>query len=301
MNESASLVGLWISTTRPKTLFAALSPVVMGGALSVANGPLNLPVWFATLLVAVLIQIGTNFCNDFFDHKQGADTEARQGPLRGLHSGRISLRAMGLATLTCFAGVGLISACLIRHGGMPVLWMAVASIFCGVFYTAGRWSLAYTGLADLFVIIFFGPVAVAGTYYLQFPAEGWPPLSVYVAGLGPGLIATSLLTVNNLRDVDEDTGNDKRTLAVRFGRSFSRNEYAVCMLSALFAPVLAAVIAGRGWASCLVLCLLPLMLKLIKQVRVGSSGAELNPVLGKTGKILLMYAVIFSVTWPLGG
>ncbi|MDF3130031.1 1,4-dihydroxy-2-naphthoate octaprenyltransferase [Kiritimatiellaeota bacterium B1221] len=301
MKESASLVELWLATTRPKTLFAALSPVLMGGALRLAEGPVHFPVWFATLGVALLIQIGTNFCNDVFDHKQGADTEARQGPLRGLHSGRISLRAMSLATVACFGSVALISALLIRHGGMPVVWLAVASIFCGVFYTAGRWSLAYTGLADLFVIVFFGPVAVAGTYYLQFPASGWPPLPVYLAGLGPGLIATSLLTVNNLRDVDEDTENHKRTLAVRFGRRFSRIEYTVCMLGALVAPVMAAGVAGRGWGSCLVLCLFPLMLPLIRQVQVGTTGAELNPVLGKTGKILLMYAVLFSVTWPWGG
>ena len=301
MNDSVSLLGLWVSTTRPKTLFAALSPVVMGGALSLADGPLNLKVWFATLLVAVLIQIGTNFCNDVFDHRQGADTDARQGPLRGLHSGRISLRAMSMATVGCFGGVALISALLIRHGGVPVLWLAVASIFCGVFYTAGRWSLAYTGLADIFVIIFFGPIAVAGTYYLQFPAGGWPPLAVVLAGLGPGLIATALLTVNNLRDVDEDTGNNKRTLAVRFGRTFSRNEYAVCMFLALATPVFAAGVAGRGWASLLVLILLPRMRPLVRQVRVGRTGEELNPVLGETGKILLMYAVIFSVTWPLGG
>lgn len=300
MNAQKSLFRLWLDTTRPKTLFAALAPVLMGGALAWSNGPLNLPVWLLTLLIAVLIQIGTNFCNDVFDHRQGADTEARQGPLRGLHSGRISYRAMCVATVACFVLVALISVCLVSHGGTPVLWLAASSIFCGIFYTAGRYSLAYTGLADLFVLVFFGPVAVAATYYLQFPSQGWPPLEVLVAGLGPGLIATALLTVNNLRDVDEDRSNRKRTLAVRFGPGFSRMEYAVCMVGALLTPVLAALIAGRGWGSLVVLLLFPAVLPLIRAVNRESTGAGLNPVLGKTGLTLLRFSLLFAVTWPLG-
>lgn len=300
MQTEKNLVDLWVQTTRPKTLFAALSPVAIGAALAISKGPFNLPIWLLTLLIAILIQIGTNFCNDVFDHKQGADTPDRQGPLRGLHSGRISLRVMTLATVSCFGLVALLSALLITHGGMPVVWLAAASIFCGVFYTAGRYSLAYTGLADLFVVVFFGPVAVAGTYYLQFPNAGWPPLEVYLAGLGPGLIATALLTVNNLRDVDEDRSNDKRTLAVRFGRNFSRMEYRFCMLTALVTPLIAAFVAGRGWGVLLLWGLLPLILPLIRKVKNETTGAELNPVLGKTGKILLFYAILFCVTWPIG-
>lgn len=300
MQNDKSLAELWIQSTRPKTLFAALSPVAVGAALAVADGPVNFPIWLATLSIAVLIQIGTNFCNDVFDHHQGADTPDRQGPLRGLHSGRISLRAMSIATGICFLLVAVMSGLLIQHGGAPVVCLAVSSIFCGVFYTAGRYSLAYTGLADLFVVIFFGPVAVAGTYYLQFPTGGWPPLEVYFAGLGPGLIATGLLTVNNLRDVDEDLSNHKRTLAVRFGRNFSRREYQACMIGSLVAPLLAVLAAGRGWSVILLWVLLPQILPLIQTVQVANTGAELNPVLGKTGKILLLYAVIFCVTWPWG-
>ncbi|MEX2607628.1 MAG: 1,4-dihydroxy-2-naphthoate octaprenyltransferase [Kiritimatiellia bacterium] len=299
MNSPKSLFRLWLDTTRPKTLFAALAPVLMGGALAGSTGPLNVPIWCMTLLIAVLIQIGTNFCNDVFDHRQGADTGARQGPLRGLHSGRISYRSMCVATAGCFVGVALISACLISHGGTPVVWLAAASILCGVFYTAGRYSLAYTGLADLFVLIFFGPVAVAGTYYLQLPQQGWPPVEVMVAGLGPGLIATALLTVNNLRDVEEDRSNQKRTLAVRFGPAFSRTEYSVCMTGALLTPVLAAGVAGRGWGALSVLLLLPAILPLIRTVHRESTGAGLNPVLGKTGLTLLCFSLLFAATWPL--
>jgi 1,4-dihydroxy-2-naphthoate octaprenyltransferase len=154
----------------------------------------------------------------------------------------------------------------------------------------------------VFVIVFFGPVAVAGTYYLQFPGA-WPPPEVFIAGLGPGLIATALLTVNNLRDIDEDRSNDKRTLAVRFGRGFARAEYRVCMLIALFLPLLAALTAGRSpasvAASAAMLILLPSVLGLIRRVSTGTTGPELNPVLGRTGLTLLRFALIFAIAWPL--
>lgn len=300
MTDIKPLWSLWLETTRPKTLFASLAPVSIGGIMAGTDGVFLPSIWLCTLLIAVLVQIGTNFCNDVFDHRQGADTPERQGPLRGLHSGRISFRSMIAATILCFALVALLSGLLIRHGGQPVLWLAVASIFCGVFYTAGRFSLAYTGLADLFVLVFFGPVAVAGTYYLQLPNAGIPPLAVFIAGLGPGFIATGLLTVNNLRDVDEDRGNAKRTLAVRFGVAFSRMEYAVCLWGALWVSVATVFSAGRGWGILAVWLLLPLMLKLMGKVKTGRTGAELNPVLGKTGKMLLLYALIFVCTWPIG-
>ncbi len=300
MTSEPSLWKLWWVTTRPKTLFAALVPVAMGGAMALVHAPLHLPVFLATLGVALSIQIGTNFCNDVFDRKQGADTEKRQGPLRGLHSGRISPRAMMMATILTFSLAAFLSATLFLRGGMPVFWLAFVSILCGVFYTAGRFSLAYTGLADVFVVVFFGPVAVAGTYFLQLPGVGWPPPEVYVAGLGPGLIATALLSVNNLRDVDEDRGTGKKTLAVRFGRSFSRWEYRLCMLAALVVPGVAALVSGRGWGGLSVLILLPWILKAVHRVETGTTGAELNPALGITGLTLLRYGLLFSLTWPLG-
>ncbi|MCC5843148.1 MAG: 1,4-dihydroxy-2-naphthoate polyprenyltransferase [Verrucomicrobia bacterium] len=288
---------VWLETTRPKTLFAALAPVLMGAALARADGVFHFPVLLATLSVAVLIQIGTNFCNDVYDHRQGADTDRREGPRRGLQTGVISHRAMVTATVAVFALAALISLALVRRGGMPIVWLAAASILSGVFYTAGRYSLAYTGLADLFVIVFFGPVAVAGTYYLQLPF-GWPPPEVFVVGLGPGLIATSLLAVNNLRDVDEDRGNAKKTLAVRFGRKFSRMEYKACMLLALMLPPAAAALTGRSLLVFALWILFPEARKLFKQVETGTTGKELNPVLGGTGRFLFQYALLFFVTWP---
>lgn len=290
----------WLEATRPKTLFAALAPVLMAGSMALEQGGGHLPVWLATLSIAVLIQIGTNFCNDVFDHRQGADTELRQGPRRGLQSGRISPQEMIAATSACFLLVAVLSGVLLNRGGWPVFWLAVSSILCGIFYTAGRYSLAYTGLADVFVVVFFGPVATCGTYFLQFPEQGWPPPEVWVAGFGPGLIATGLLAVNNLRDVEEDRASRKKTLAVRFGRSFSRWEYTVCLLGALGVAPILVLLTGRGWAVFAVWATLPLMLRAQRRVREGSTGAELNPALALTGKLLLLYAVLFSITWPLG-
>ncbi|MCC5846950.1 MAG: 1,4-dihydroxy-2-naphthoate octaprenyltransferase [Verrucomicrobia bacterium] len=300
-SASPSQWKIWLATTRPKTLFAALAPVLMGASMAWerARG-LNYPIFLLTLATATAIQIGTNFCNDVFDHRQGADTEARQGPRRGLQSGIISFRAMVTATAGTFLLAAGLSVLLFLHGGMPIFWIATASILSGVFYTAGRRSLAYTGMADLFVIVFFGPVATAGTYYLQFP-YAWPPWEVLVVGLGPGLIATALLTVNNLRDIDEDRSNRKQTLAVRFGAAFARAEYRVCLTLALLLPPWMAVMTGRSWTVLLLWVMFPQALKLMRRVQTGTSGPELNPVLGATGKMLLKYALLFSITWPAAG
>lgn len=292
-----SLWRVWMQTTRPKTLFAALAPVLMGAGMARADGGLSVSVLLATLAVAVLIQIGTNFCNDVFDHRQGADTDRRQGPRRGLQTGQISYRTLVGATAAVFGFAAAISLLLVQRGGLPIVWLAAASILSGVFYTAGRYSLAYTGLADVFVIVFFGPVAVAGTYYLQHPF-GWPPPEVFAVGLGPGLIATALLAVNNLRDVDEDRESSKKTLAVRFGRSFSRWEYRICLALALLLPPLAAVVTGRSLLVFALWILIPEARRLDKRVQTGQTGAELNPALGGTGRLLFQYALLFFVAWP---
>ncbi len=297
MNDSPpSLAAVWWMTARPKTLFAAFAPVAMGAAMVQAEQPVEGLILLWTLLAAMGVQVGTNFCNDVFDHRQGADTEQRQGPRRGLQSGRISVPALSLATALAFAVPLLCCIPLAARAGNWIWGLGIISVACGVAYTAGRRSLAYTGLADIFVIIFFGPVALAGTYVLQIPGS-WPPPEVWIAGLAPGCIATALLSVNNLRDVDEDRVNNKRTLAVRFGSSFARSEYRVCIAIALLCPLPAALLAGRGWGSLLVWLLLPLYVPLLKQIRIASSGKELNPMLGKTGLSLLLFSLLFSLGW----
>lgn len=286
----------WIQATRPKTLFAALAPITMGLAMALADGVVFLPALLWALIGAVGIQIGTNFCNDYFDDRQGADTDARQGPKRGLQLGLITAKQMLLATVVSFVVAGCACAMLVARAGWPLVVVGVASLLSGIFYTAGRKSLAYTGMADVFVLIFFGPVAVGGTYFVQALSLPW---YVLLAGLGPGFLSTSLLTVNNLRDVDEDRQNRKLTLAVRFGRTFSRREYAVCLFAALLCPVVAGVLGEQNYVCVLMLGLLIPASPLMRKVRVGTTGAELNPVLGKTGKLLMIYSIWFFIVWNL--
>lgn len=280
----------WLLAARPKTLLASICPVVMGSVLARRDGSLHLPTALAALGGAIAIQIGTNFCNDYFDFRQGADTALRQGPTRAVQSGLISASAMWNAALAVFGVAAVLSVYLVIRAGWPLAVVAAVSILCGVAYTASRYSLAYLGLGDLFVLVFFGPVAVAGTHYVQ--ALRLAP-SAIVAGLAPGLISVGILVVNNLRDIREDAQANKRTLAVRWGAEFARFQYTVCMLGAALVPLIlwlrfefpAAILA----ASAILLPGLALARQLWRR-----AGYALNPLLGATAGVLLMFTLIFS-------
>ena len=228
------MIANWILASRPKTLLAGLSPVAIGAALALHDRQFHFWPMAIALLCAISVQIGTNFCNDYCDFFQGADTDDRKGPTRAVQSGLISPRAMLIATIAMFTITGLAAFGLYLRAGWPFLLLGALSILFGVLYTAGRYSLAYLGIADPFVLFFFGPVAVAGTYYVQALQLD---TSTIIAGLGPGLIATGLLVVNNLRDIDEDRVANKRTLAVRFGARFSRYQYTICIVAGAVVPV----------------------------------------------------------------
>ena len=197
------------------------------------DGGFYLPAALAALIGAIAIQVGTNFCNDYFDFRQGADTSERKGPTRAVQAGLISPQSMLKATIAMFVIAALVSVYLVWRAGWPLAVIGALSILFGVLYTAGRYSLAYLGLGDLFVLVFFGPVAVAGTYYVQKLDFDWP---IIVAGLAPGFISVGILVINNLRDVDEDRAANKRTLVVRFGEVFGRLQYLFCMLAAAAVP-----------------------------------------------------------------
>ncbi|MEL7267761.1 MAG: 1,4-dihydroxy-2-naphthoate octaprenyltransferase, partial [Planctomycetota bacterium] len=223
------MISHWLLAARPKTLIAALSPVAMATAMAIADGGVHMLALAFALIGAISVQIGTNFCNDYCDFFQGADTDDRKGPTRAVQAGLISPRAMLIATILMFLITAIATCALAMRAGWPFLVIGALSILFGVLYTAGKYSLAYQGLGDPFVLVFFGPVAVAGTYYVQ--TLQWNNLgAVAIAGLAPGLIATGLLVVNNLRDIDEDRAASKRTLAVRYGATFSRVQYTVCIL-----------------------------------------------------------------------
>ncbi len=258
--------------------------------LAIHRGEFHLLAMLGALLCAVSVQIGTNFCNDYCDFFQGADTDDRKGPTRAVQAGLISPKAMLVATIVTFAITALASYGLSLRAGWPFLVLGAISILLGVLYTAGRFSLAYLGIADPFVLIFFGPVAVAGTYYVQSLRLDWASV---VAGLGPGLIATGLLVVNNLRDIDEDRVVNKRTLAVRFGAAFSRYQYTACIVGSALVPVMFATLEKMWWPALAAFVIIPGAIVISKVWK--NDGLKLRPCLGMTAGLLLLYTVLFCI------
>ena len=297
-NAQTPALGIWIRAARPKTLPAAISPVLLGAAFAVADDAFHALAFVCAMLGAVLIQIGTNFANDYQDFARGADTKARKGPLRVTQAGLVSAEAVKKAAVIAFSLAFIAGIYLIVRGGWPILVVGLLSIAAGVAYTAGRYALAYTGLADLFVLVFFGPVAVGGTYFVQ--ALALPP-EVIVAGFGPGLLATAILLANNVRDINEDRNANKRTLVVRFGRGFGVGFYAVCIVGAAMVPlVLVLWVSGHSWALLATAVALGLGMPLAATLRGTDDPMVLNPLLGKTAQLLLVYCIVFGVGWMLG-
>jgi 1,4-dihydroxy-2-naphthoate polyprenyltransferase len=291
-----SQMGVWVLASRPKTLWAAVAPVLLGTALAAEAGGFHAFSALCALLGAVLIQIGTNFSNDYADFVQGADTKARKGPLRVTQAGLVAPGAVKRAAIIVFGLAVVAGLYLIVRGGWPVLAIGIVSIICGILYTTGPYSLAYLGLGDVFVLIFFGPVAVGGTYYVQ--ALALEPF-VLIAGLGPGLLAVAILLANNIRDVEEDRIANKKTLVVRFGRRFGVGLYAFCLVAAALLPLLLLRWApGHPW-SVLSVVVLPLGVPLARKLAKERDARDLNPVLGSTARLLLLYCILFSVGWLL--
>jgi 1,4-dihydroxy-2-naphthoate octaprenyltransferase len=287
---------VWLTAARPKTLTAALVPVAIGTALAWTDGGLHLLAALAALAGALLIQIGTNFANDLFDYLKGADGADRVGPTRVTAAGWVSPDAMRVATAVVFGLAFASGLYLVWRGGWPILAIGLASIALGVLYTATRYALAYTGLADVVVFVFFGPVAVAGTYYVQTLDV---TAAAVLAGVAPGLLSTALLVVNNLRDWREDQAAGKRTLIVRFGERFGRGLWTACVVGAALSP--AAVVwasGGVGWGSMAAALLLIPAWRTGQTVR-SSTGRELLPALGQTAKLLVVYGVLFVPGWLL--
>ena len=288
---------LWLDAARPKTLPAAIAPVLVGIALAVEAGAFDALAAACALLGAVLIQVGTNYANDAEDFVRGADTEARKGPRRATAAGLVTAGQMRAAAAVAFTLAVAAGVYLIVRGGWPILAVGLASIASGYAYTAGRYALAYTGLADLFVLVFFGPVAVGGTYYVQaLDLPGWVP----VAGLGPGFLATAILLANNVRDVEEDRAADKRTLVVRFGRPFGVRLYNLCISGAVVVPAALALVS-RDHVGVLGASALAALVgrRLARTLATTEDPAVLNPLLGKTAGLLFLYSVVFALGWTL--
>jgi 1,4-dihydroxy-2-naphthoate octaprenyltransferase len=282
-------VSTWIAASRPKTLPAAIVPVVVGTACAYAVGALAWGPALAALAGAIAIQIGTNFANDVFDAEKGADTAERIGPVRAVSAGLISASAMKRAMIAAFAVACAFGAYLVSVGGWPIVAIGVASVASGIAYTGGPFPLGYHGLGDVFVMAFFGFVAVCGTAFVQ--AGYVPALSVWAA-VPVGAIATAILVVNNVRDRIGDARAGKRTLAVRWGREAALVEYAALLLVAYAVPVGLAV-TGRPWAA-LPLVTAPLAIVRLRALVKATTGPEHNSLLAQTGQLLALHGVLFA-------
>ncbi len=287
---SSAGAGVWLSAARPRTLPAAVAPVIVGAALAWRDGAFDLLASSICLVFALLIQIGTNFANDYFDFVHGADTAKRVGPRRAVAAGLVSPGTMRKVTIGVFATAFLLGLSLIAWGGPWLLALGVACILAGVAYTGGPYPLAYNGLGDLFVFVFFGLVAVTITYFVQ---TGHFTADVLLGAVPVGLLAMNILVVNNYRDVETDAAAGKRTLVVILGRRAARVQFGLSLAIAFAIPLVFASRTGDRWFL-LPLVLAPMAAAHARRLRESKTPSELIALLGATGKLLAAYAVLFA-------
>ncbi|MBK8127823.1 MAG: 1,4-dihydroxy-2-naphthoate polyprenyltransferase [bacterium] len=281
----------WALAARPKTLVAALLPVLIGAAWAHANGAFEWSVATWILLSATCIQIGTNLANDYSDFKKGADTHERLGPTRVTQAGLLSPRAVAGGAMTAFALAVVCAIPLLLRGGWPILAIGLSGILFGWMYTGGPYPLGYNGLAEIFVILYFGVLAVAGTSFL-FLLE-WQR-AAFLLGLIPGILACGLLALNNVRDEQTDRKAGKRTPVVRLGRTFGKWEYA----ATLYVPyaLLLAGLRELSWSAALLpLLALPLSIAPLRAVFTKTDGLALNTALAQTARHMLAFGLLLTI------
>lgn len=291
METKPSLFQIWILAIRPKTLPAAASGVVMGSALAWMDGSFRLLPALAALCVALLLQIGSNVANDVYDFERGTDTSERQGPLRVTQARLLTPAQVKRGMWIIFGLAAMFGLYLAFVRGWVVIWIGLAAIVSAIAYTGGPFPLGYYGLGDLFVFIFFGVAAVAGTYFVQVgsvsPAAWWMSVPV-------GLIITAILVVNNLRDIENDRKGNKHTMAVRLGVRGTRIEYLLCLVGAYLIVPVAAWLGLVSWLALLTWLSLPLAIKTARTVFT-QAGRPLNAALAGTGQVALLYSLLFLV------
>lgn len=290
--DGPSRLGAWLMASRPRTLLAAIAPVAVGTGLAEARGAFAAGPALAALLGAVLIQIGTNLANDYYDHVHGGDTEERVGPTRVTQAGILEPVEVKRGMLGVFGAAFLVGTYLVAVGGWPVVVMGILSLLAGWGYTGGPYPLAYHGLGDVFVLVFFGLVAVGGTYYVQ--SLDFAP-DLLLAGAGVGALTTAILVVNNLRDVKTDARAGKRTLAVRIGVVGTQAEYALLVVVALAVPVLGVLIFDwTPWSCVALLAVAAVAPPLVRVLRSGRNPRALAPALGQTAAATALYSFLLA-------
>ncbi len=282
----------YILAIRPKTLTASAGPIILGLALAYSHqGNLNIPIALTTLLCTLLMQIGTNLVNDYFDFKRGVDTSDRLGPPRAIQSKFLTPSQIKTAYITCFALSFFAGIILMFKGGTPIVFIGLLSLLTAYCYTGGPLPLSHFGLGELLAFIFFGPIAVWGTYYLQTKTHSnW---AIFL-GMGPGFISATIMGINNLRDESSDRKAHKKTLAVFFGKEKMKNFLMVLVFGSGLIPI----VYGTYFAKTLII--LPLLLMVLfmgnwKRIYLGPVDGALNVSLAKTGIYLFLYAILFGV------
>jgi 1,4-dihydroxy-2-naphthoate octaprenyltransferase len=288
--STESQVRIWVAASRPRTLPAAVAPVVVGSAFAWDAGAFHAGAALACLGFALLIQIGTNFANDYFDFVKGADTPERVGPRRAVAAGLVAPATMKWAMSLTFGVAFLLGLTLLRFGGWPLLGVGLASIACGVLYTGGPRPLAYLGLGDVFVFVFFGLVAVGATFFVQ---AGRLSAEVMAAGAAIGGLSANILVANNYRDRITDARAGKRTTVVRFGEPFAHSQFLAAHVLAFALPV-GLLATGRGVVVLLPLVLVPWAWSQKRRLQPGAPPHALIALLGDTGRYLAAYALLLA-------
>ncbi|NIM96173.1 MAG: 1,4-dihydroxy-2-naphthoate polyprenyltransferase [Anaerolineales bacterium] len=295
-NTEISSVQAWLLASRPKTLTAAVAPVMVGSAVAIAYDEFHLGIGLLALFVAIMIQVGTNFYNDVVDFEQGTDTGDRLGPMRVTQMGLLTPRQVKTGVVVTFTAAAVAGLILAWVGGWPVVIIGLACILAGLAYSSGPFPLTRLGLGDLFAMVFFGFVGVAGTVYVQM---GEVPGLAWWAALGVGATITALLIVNNIRDIDSDRRAGRRTLPVVWGKNAGLIEYVAMLVIAYTVPL---VVILKGWVNAWALIPLlsvPLAVFLVRWIAI-TEGEPLNRALAGTGQLVLLYGFLFSAGIVLG-
>ena len=282
---------IWLLASRPKTLPAAIAPVLVGTSLAWADGQFSLAPALAAAAGALLLQVLSNFANDYFDYVKGVDTRERVGPTRVMAAGLLTARELRLGMAAVIVLAILDGIYLILVGGWPILAVGVASILAALLYTGGPFPFGYHGLGDLFVFIFFGLAAVCGTYYVQ---AGTLTAATIVAAAPVGFLITAILVVNNLRDIESDARAGKRTLAVIIGPQNTRRQYLALLILAYSSTLLLWLEFGLGPAVLLPLLSLPLAARRASSL-FSAKGKEFNSVLAATAQLSLQFSLLLSI------
>jgi len=286
-----SKLNSWLLASRPKTLLAAVVPVMVGSALAISMKKFFLPYSIVALLCSILIQVGTNFTNDLYDFLKGSDTTKRKGPRRVLASGLITVKEMRFAIILVFGVTFVLGLYLVYSAGLIILWVGIFSIFAGIIYTAGPFPLAYNGLGDVFVFLFFGIVGTMGTFYLHTQEISMLALLVSIP---VGALITNILVVNNFRDVDEDREANKNTLAVIMGRAFSKWQFIIMITLSYLTSIILFLKFNYSYWILLPFLTLPIAVLLVKMLNT-LKGEELNKTLELSAKFAGLFGLLFSI------